>query len=136
MDPKLAMYLGYLTLSLALTAWVSRSLYRNGQVFLDDALGNERLALSINHLLVVGFWLLNAGFVAVAIRVSGEVTDATTAVETLSMKLGLVLLVLGGVHLFNIYVLNRFRRRRMLENAPPPVRPSMYLPPAPPVRQT
>lgn len=130
-DPKLAMYLGYLTLSLVLTAWVSRSLYRNGQVFLDDALANERLALSINHLLVVGFWLLNAGFVAVAIRVSGEVTNATEAVETLSVKLGLVLLVLGGVHLFNIYVLNKFRRRRMLENAQPPVPPSMYLPTAP-----
>jgi hypothetical protein len=117
-DPKLAMYLAYLALSLALTAWVSRSLYRNGQVFLDDALGNERLALSINHLLVVGFWLLNAGFVAVMTRVDGMVTNATDAVETLTMKLGLVLLVLGGVHLFNVYVLNRFRRRRMLDNEP------------------
>ena len=134
MDPKLAMYLGYLVLSLALTAWVSRSLYRNGQVFLDDALGDERLAVSINHLLVVGFWLLNAGFVAVMIRVDGMVTNATDAIETLSVKLGLVLIVLGGVHLFNVYVLNRFRRRRMLENQPPPVQPSMYLPPAPPVR--
>ena len=132
MDPKLAMYLGYLTLSLVLTAWVSRTLYRNGQVFLDDALGNERLALSINHLLVVGFWLLNAGFVTVMIQVDGQVTNATNAVETLSMKLGLVLLVLGAVHLSNIYILNRFRRRRMLENAPPPVPPTMYLPPATP----
>jgi hypothetical protein len=131
-DPKLAMYLGYLTLSLVLTAWVSRTLYRNGQVFLDDALGNERLAVSINHLLVVGFWLLNAGFVAVAIQVDGQVTNATAAVETLSMKLGLVLLVLGGVHLFNIYVLNRFRRRRMLESVPPPVQPSRFLPQVPP----
>jgi hypothetical protein len=129
-DPKLAMYLGYLTLSLVLTAWVSRSLYRNGQVFLDDALGNERLALSISHLLVVGFWLLNAGFVAVMIQVDGLVTNATDAVETLSMKLGLVLLVLGGVHLFNVYVLNRFRRRRMLDTVPPPVPPTHHLPPA------
>jgi len=131
-DPKLIMYLSYLTLSLVLTAWVSRTLFRNGQVFLDDALGNERLARSVNHLLVVGFWLLNAGFVAVAIQVDGQVATASEAVETLSIKLGLVLLVLGGVHLFNVYVLNRFRRRRLLENVPPPVPPSMYLPPAPP----
>jgi hypothetical protein len=130
-DPKLIMYLSYLTLSLVLTAWVSRTLFRNGQVFLDDALGDERLARSVNHLLVVGFWLLNAGFVAVAVQVDGEVATATNAVETLSIKLGLVLLVLGAVHLFNVYVLNRFRRRRMLENAPPPVRPTTYLPPAP-----
>jgi hypothetical protein len=126
-DPKLIMYLSYLTLSLALTAWVSRTLFRNGQVFLDDALGDERLAYSVNHLLVVGFWLLNAGFVAVAIQVDGRVATAAEAVETLSVKLGLVLLVLGGVHLFNVYVLNRFRRRRLLEHAPPPVPPSGFL---------
>jgi hypothetical protein len=130
-DPKLIMYLSYLTLSLVLTAWVSRTLFRNGQVFLDDALGDERLARSVNHLLVVGFWLLNAGFVAVAVQVDGEVATATNAVETLSIKLGLVLLVLGAVHLFNVYVLNRFRRRRLLETAPPPVEPSTFLPPAP-----
>jgi hypothetical protein len=131
MDPKLIMYLGYLTLSLTLTAWVSRTLYRNGQVFLDDALGDERLARSVNHLLVVGFWLLNAGFVAVAIRVERDVATAAQAIETLSIKLGLVLLVLGGVHLFNVFVLNRFRRRKMLTDAPPPVPPTAYLPAAP-----
>jgi hypothetical protein len=128
MDPKLVMYVGYLAVSLVLTAWVARTLFRNGQVFLDDALGDERLARSVNHLLVVGFWLLNAGYVAVAIRVSGEVRDAAQALETLSVKLGLVLLVLGGVHMFNVYVLSRFRRRRMLDAVPPPLPPAAYLP--------
>src|SRR5437667_10697827 len=84
MDPKLAMYLAYLLFSAGLTAWVARVLYRNGQVFLDDALGNERLALSVNRLLVVGFYLLNLGYAAVAIRVSGTVATATDAVQTLS----------------------------------------------------
>jgi hypothetical protein len=128
MEPKVIMYVAYLALSLLLTAWVARTLFHNGQVFLDDALGDERLARSVNHLLVVGFWLLNAGYVAVAIRVSGEVETASDAIETLSVKLGLVLLVVGAVHMFNVYVLSRFRRRRMLESVPPPVSPSGYLP--------
>src|SRR5437763_15127163 len=128
MDPKLAMYLAYLLFSAGLTAWVARVLYRNGQVFLDDALGNERLALSVNRLLVVGFYLLNLGYVAVAIRVSGTVATATDAVQTLSVKIGLVLLVLGVVHMGNLYVLSRFRRRRLLDAAPPPVAPSLVLP--------
>jgi len=131
MEPKLVMYLAYLVLSLLLTAWVARTLFRNGQVFLDDALGNERLAGSVNHLLVVGFWLLNAGYVAVAIRVKDTVASGAEAVATLSVKLGLVLLVLGVVHLFNVYVLSRFRRRRMIEAAPPPVPPTGHLPVAP-----
>src|SRR5256885_6988206 len=99
MGPKLLMYIAYLLLSAGLTAWVARVLFRNGQVFLDDALGDERLSRSVNHLLVVGFYLLNLGYAAVAIRVSSEVANATDAVGTLSVKIGLVLLVLGTVHL-------------------------------------
>ncbi|GEM_PF-403042 len=133
MEPKLWMYLAYLLFSAALTAWVAGTLFRNGRVFLDDALHDERLARSVNHLLVVGFYLLNLGYAAVAIRVSSPVTTAADAVETLSVKIGLVLLVLGAVHLFNLYVLSRFRRRRMLESAPPPVPPTQRLVMAPPL---
>jgi hypothetical protein len=122
------MYLGYLTISLVLTAWVAGTLFRNGQVFLDDALGNERLARSVNHLLVVGFYLLNLGYATVAIRVSSTVSTPASAIEALSVKVGLVLLVLGGVHFFNLYVLSRFRQRRLDAGAPPPVAPSAVLP--------
>ncbi|OLE29663.1 MAG: hypothetical protein AUG44_03320 [Actinobacteria bacterium 13_1_20CM_3_71_11] len=132
MGPKLLMYIAYLLLSAGLTAWVARVLFRNGQVFLDDALGNERLARSVNHLLVVGFYLLNLGYAAVAIRVSGDVVTAADAVATLSLKVGLVLLVLGVVHLGNLYVLSRFRRRRLLADVPPPVPPSHVLVPTQP----
>jgi len=132
MGPKLLMYIAYLLLSAGLTAWVARVLFRNGQVFLDDALGNERLARSVNHLLVVGFYLLNLGYAAVAIRVSGDVVTAADAVATLSLKVGLVLLVLGVVHLANLYVLSRFRRRRLLADVPPPVPPSHVLVPTQP----
>jgi hypothetical protein len=129
MGPKLLMYVAYLLLSAGLTAWVAGVLFRNGQVFLDDALGDERLARSVNHLLVVGFYLVNLGYAAVAIRVSGEVVTASDAVETLSVKIGLVLLVLGAVHFGNLYVLSRFRRRRLLADTPPPVPPSDLLAP-------
>jgi hypothetical protein len=128
MDPKVWMYLAYLLVSVGLTAWVARVLFHNGQVFLDDALGNEVLARSVNHLLVVGFWLVNLGYATVAIRVSNTVASAADAIESLSVKVGLVLLVLGAVHFFNLYVLSRFRRRRMLELAPPPIAPSRVLP--------
>jgi hypothetical protein len=128
MAAKIWMDLSYLAISIGLTAWVARTLYRNGQVFLDDALGSERLARSVNHLLVVGFYLLNLGYATVAIRVAGEVSSPSSAIETLSVKIGLVLLVLGGAHFANLYVLSRFRRRRLLDTAPPPVAPSQMLP--------
>ena len=52
----------YLVISIALTTWVARTLFRNGRVFLVDVFhGNAPLADSVNHLLVVGFCLVNLG---------------------------------------------------------------------------
>ncbi|GAA4253415.1 hypothetical protein [Dactylosporangium darangshiense] len=130
MDLKLGTYLVYLAVSIVLTVWVARTLKRNGQVFLDDAFEDERLAESVNHLLVVGFYLLNLGYVAVALKISkATLDDGSEAMEALAMKLGFVLLVLGAVHFFNLYVLSRFRRRRMLEKAAPPVLPGRMMAP-------
>jgi hypothetical protein len=131
MDLKLGTYLLYLLVSIVLTVWVGQTLQRNGQVFLDDAFENERLAESVNHLLVVGFYLLNLGYVAVALKISGPILGGSGAMEALAMKLGLVLLVLGGVHFGNLFVLSRFRRRRMLEKAAPPVAPVRVMAPEP-----
>jgi hypothetical protein len=128
MDLKLGTYLIYLAVSIVLTIWVARTLLKNGQVFLDDAFADERLAKSVNHLLVVGFYLLNLGYVAVALKIAQELPDGSSAMEALAWKLGLVLLVLGGLHFFNLFVLSRFRRRRMLDQLPPPVPPTRMIP--------
>ena len=132
MDLKLATYFVYLAVSIPLTWWVGRTLYRNGQVFLDEALRDERLAASVNHLLVVGFYLLNLGYVAVALKITTQIDTPSAAMESLAWKVGFVLLVLGAIHFFNLYVLSRFRRRKLLEVAPPPVPPTRQMPPPPP----
>ncbi|MET7419587.1 hypothetical protein [Dactylosporangium sp. NPDC005555] len=128
MDIKFGTYLIYLAVSIVLTVWVARTLLKNGQVFLDDAFADERLARSVNHLLVVGFYLLNLGYVAVALKIGQALPDGSTALEALALKLGLVLLVLGGLHFFNLFILSRFRRRRALEQLPPPVPPNRMIP--------
>ena len=117
MTPKVAMYVVYLLISIGLTVWVGRTLSRAGKVFLEDAFGDERLAGSVNHLLVVGFYLLNLGYVSVAMRDGDVVDDTATVMERLSIKIGLVLLVLGVVHLFNVFALGRYRRNRMRQAA-------------------
>ena len=136
MTPKVTMYVVYLLISIGLTIWVGRTLFRNGKVFLEDAFGDERLAGSVNHLLVVGFYLLNLGFVSVAMRDGTPIFDTANAMEALSLKLGLVLLVLGAVHLFNVFALGRYRRNRMRQAAliaahHPPMPPAPV--PAPPI---
>src|SRR6266478_3942243 len=105
-------YLAYLVISVALTIWVARTLHKNGRIFLVDSfLGNEPLADSVNHLLVVGFYLINIGFVTLALKYGDKATDPQTALEILSSKVGLVLVVLGIMHFFNLYVFSKLRRR-------------------------
>ncbi|HEY2293594.1 MAG TPA: hypothetical protein VGM86_23050 [Thermoanaerobaculia bacterium] len=117
-------YCLYLAISICLTVWVARTLHRNGRLFLVDVFhGNEFLADSVNHLLVVGFYLINLGYVTLALKLGYDVTSARASIEALSQKVGYVLLVLGLMHFFNLYVFSRIRRRAVLETAPPPVEP-------------
>jgi hypothetical protein len=123
-DLLVVTYCLYLAISIALTVWVARTLFRNGRVFLVDVFhGDNSLADSVNHLLVVGFYLINLGYVTLALKMGYDVTSTRGSIEALSQKVGWVLLVLGGMHFFNLYVFSRIRRRSYLDIAPPPVEP-------------
>lgn len=127
MSIEIATYLLYLAISVALTIWVAHTLHKNGRVFLVDVFhGNEALADSVNHLLVVGFYLINLGYVSLALKLGYSVPTAKEGIEALSVKVGMVLLVLGGMHFFNLFVFSRMRRRTNLRNAPPPVTPDAF----------
>ncbi len=124
MNPTLATYSVYLLVSIAVTVWVGRTLHKNGRIFLVDAFhGNSPLADSVNHLLLVGFYLVNLGYVVLALKVSEKPTNAETVFEIVSTKIGVVLLVLGAMHFFNLYVFSRMRKKALLHGAPPPIAP-------------
>jgi hypothetical protein len=111
-------YATYLLISLAVTIWVARTLHKNGRVFLVDAFhGNAELADSVNHLLVVGFYLINIGYVTLALRTSGNLDTLRASIELVSDKIGIVLLVLGGMHFFNLFVFSRMRKRSQLNSS-------------------
>jgi hypothetical protein len=113
-------YFVYLALSVAVTGWVAQTLQKNGRSFLIDAFhGNGDLADSVNRLLVVGFYLINIGYVTRALRTRAQVLTARDAIELVSDKFGLVLVVLGAMHFFNLYVFNRLRTRGRSELRPP-----------------
>ncbi|HCN27936.1 MAG TPA: hypothetical protein DIT64_03960 [Verrucomicrobiales bacterium] len=117
-------YTLYLALALCMTFWVARTLHKNGRVFLVECFhGDTHLADSVNHLLVVGFYLVNIGFICLFLRAAGEVDGARGVFEMLSGKMGVVMLVLGAMHFMNLLLLARMRRRARLAAMPPPVPP-------------
>lgn len=124
-------YVFYTILSLALTIWVARTLSKNGILFLVEACGgNERLAHSVDHLLVVGFYLINVGYVTLALKYGDKPASLQQSIEFLSTKVGLVLLVLGTMHFLNLRVFSNMRKRALLRGAPPPVAPNEFLSPS------
>lgn len=116
----------YLLISVTLTIWVARTLHKRGAIFLVDSFhGNAELAASVNHLLVVGFYLINIGFVSLALKTGAVITTSRAAIEMLSDKMGMVMLILGGMHFFNLFVFSRIRSHSQASRRP--------FPPAPPV---
>jgi hypothetical protein len=125
----LPMYAAYSVAAIALTVFLARTLFKNGRVFLEDVFkDNAKLADAVNHLLVVGFYMLNFGYASLMLRADGA-SSATQAVEVLSNKLGVLLLSLGGVHFANLLVFHKIWRRANAAVLPPPVVPQMRLAP-------
>ncbi len=102
----------YLAVSVVIALWVGWTLHTNGRVFLMEVFqGNGDLADSVNHLILVGFYLVSIGFVTLAIKIGVGPQDMSGAIEFLSTKVGVVLLVLGGTHVWNLFMFSRLRWR-------------------------
>lgn len=119
MNTIVVTYLIYVVISIFLTVWVAHTLHKNGRIFLVDVFhGNEALADSVNHLLVVGFYLINLGYVSLALKIGYAVESTRDGIEALSWKVGMVLVVLGCMHFFNLAVFNGLRGKAVAKNTP------------------
>ncbi len=105
-------YMLYLAVTIGLTIWVARTLSSNGEVFLVECFGHdETLARSTNHLLVVGFYLMNLGFILLTLQFGEEPATIPEAIRFLSSKVGLAVVVLGAMHFFNMNAIAKFGRK-------------------------
>src|SRR4051812_5619008 len=138
MDLTVLTYLLYLAITVPLTIWVARALRRHGEIFLVDVFhGDTGLAHAVNQLLVIGFYLLNLGYVSYFMASSQEVQTGRELMEVVSTKVGGVALVIGVIHFGNVWCLNAFRRRAMLRaQGVPPVSANRYTAVVPPPAAT
>ena len=105
-------YSFYLIITVCLTVWVARTLFKNGKVFLVDIFhGNKELADSVNNLLLVGFYLINIGYAVYTLQISSSINNVQEIIEMLSVKIGLIILILGFMHFFNLYIFLHFVKK-------------------------
>ena len=127
MDLRLVDYVTYLAASVALTVWVGNTLFRNGRAFLVSVFKEEGLADSVNHLLVVGFYLINFGAVALLINSGGAPENVPDMLKQTVTRVGIVLLVLGAMHFFNLGLFHIIRKP-LRQKAPLPINYNPYQP--------
>lgn len=116
MNYVITTYALYLLISIAVTIWVARTLFKNGKVFLVDIFhGNKELADSVNNLLLVGFYLINIGYTVYTLTIAYSIQNVQGVIETLSVKTGVIILILGAMHFFNLYIFFTLRKRAALK---------------------
>ncbi|MGY1409379.1 hypothetical protein ACW5EG_07360 [Luteimonas sp. A611] len=99
----------YLTISIGMTIWVARALSSNGEVFLVRCFGQDtELAASTNRLLVIGFYLVNLGFISY--RLGNWQVDTISLIPEVGSRVGISLLVLGLMHFLNMILIAKFGR--------------------------
>ncbi len=125
-DYIVVVYMVYAACALVLTAWLARTLYHNGAVFLEEVFDRKELAVAVNRLLVTGFFMINLGYAMFLLR-SNDAETARRAIEVLVQKLGVLLLTLAAVHFVNVYVFWQLRRRNEVRHLPPPVAPQRHV---------
>jgi hypothetical protein len=134
LDSKVLEYTIYVALSAVLTIWVATTLSQHGKRFLVDVFrGDESLADSVNHLLVVGFYLVNLGYISLQLKLDILPANFAQVVEALATKVGFVLVVLGVMHFGNLFVLARMRRHAIQDQRPPLSPPPLLPPPIAPM---
>ncbi len=141
-DYLVPVYATYLVTTVVLCAWLARTLFRNGALFLRDVFPDRpEMAEAVNHLLVTGFAMVNLGYGFFMMKAAGA-TTGTQAFEVLAQKLGILLVSLAAVHFVNLVVFHKLAARRRQAEIVPPVAPQRYvdrptgglsqLPPPPP----
>ncbi len=108
----IAAYGVYLPVTLFLTYYVAKTLFNNAKIFMLDIFkGRTEIAESTNHLLRVGFYLLNIGFAMLMLKTNYSVDNGQTLLEVLSLKIGGFSIYLGFMLFFNLYLFFRGKRK-------------------------
>lgn len=108
-------YLLYIAISLAMTFWVGHTLNKNGHVFLmENYNDNAPLAKAINSMLLVGFYMINIGFISYTLKIqNGAPLYYAQVLEFLSLKVGFIAIVLGVMHFALMFALQQYSKSRI-----------------------
>lgn len=107
MNYNLTGYLIYFSLMAFIILKVGYICYNNGIVFVGSLLPkNPSLGLQINKLLLVGYYLVNMGYIVFSLSQWETLSSLLELIEAISQKATFIILGLAGLHYLNIFTLS------------------------------
>lgn len=108
-------YAVYLPITVLLTLYVAKMLFKNAKVFMLDIFNQkEDIAYATNKLFEIGFYLMNIGFALVILKIYTGYNPMDTTqelIEKLSMKIGGFSIYLGIMLFLNMFMFFRGRKK-------------------------
>ena len=91
---------------------VGYDLYAKGENLILELFQNIPFTQTVNKLLLLGYYLVNLGYLAITIPSLGYTETYKEVLELLGEKIGFVLILLGILHFQNIIVLHYLSRHK------------------------
>lgn len=105
-------YAIYLPIALFLTYYVSKTLFKNSEIYMLDIFkGREEIANATNKLFETGFYLLNLGFALMILEIYLYKDSYQELIEKLSYKIGGFSIYLGIMLFLNLFFFFRGKRK-------------------------
>jgi len=60
--------------------------------------------------------LVNIGYAVYTLQITDNIVNSREVLEKLSLKIGLIILILGGMHFLNLYIFFKLRHRALHDN--------------------
>lgn len=105
MNLNILAHIIYLLSSGYITFYVGWKLFRHGIIYLN-LLFPEKAAfcLMVNRILLLGYYLVNMGYLAISISLWPDMMNWQNVLETIVKYTGQILIILGSLHMLNLLV--------------------------------
>lgn len=102
----------YLPITFYITIWVGWLCYKHGEQHLIRVFhGDMHLVKPVNKILLTGYYLLNLGYATVVLSFWEKLESPLQMVNSVSQRLGIIILFLGLMHYFNLWATGFIAKR-------------------------
>ncbi len=112
MSLNLFAYCIFLLITVYIIVVIGKICYRNGNTFVLSLIpGHQELCLRINRILLTGYYLVNIGYTVTTISNWKHIHTFNGFAETLTHRIGYILLLLAVLHYTNLFIIIRYLKK-------------------------